>query len=174
MKKIRILVLALSGLMLLVTEAWSDQISLDIITSDQYPVTGIDMTRQQGLPVHVYNLDDGKRLVKRLAGKLPPNQVVAKQQLENTFKRMGPAAIRQAFSNAFRAQQVAVQYGLDRYPAIVFNQGKAVVYGVTDVGEAIGRAITPGRSHSDETETGLFRRVADHDADGHKRPGRTA
>ena len=32
----------------------------------------------------------------------------------------------------------AVQYGVDRYPAIVF-EGRAVVYGVTDLVEALNR-----------------------------------
>ncbi len=30
----------------------------------------------------------------------------------------------------------AAEYGIDRYPAIVFD-GYAVVYGVTDIGEAL-------------------------------------
>ena len=30
----------------------------------------------------------------------------------------------------------AAEYGVDRYPAIVFD-GNAVVYGVTDIGEAL-------------------------------------
>lgn len=131
--------ITLLSLMLSVAEARQDKPAIDIITSDQYPLSGLESARAQGLSVNVYNLDDGKRLVKRLAGTLPPNQVAAKRQLENTFHRMGPAAVRKAFSKAFMAQQVAVQYGLKRYPAIVFNQGKAVVYGVTDVSQAIER-----------------------------------
>ena len=35
----------------------------------------------------------------------------------------------------------AVQYGVDHYPAIVFN-GTAVVYGVTDLVEAVQRYDT--------------------------------
>ena len=30
----------------------------------------------------------------------------------------------------------AAEYGIDRYPAIVFD-GQAVVYGITDIGEAL-------------------------------------
>jgi integrating conjugative element protein (TIGR03757 family) len=124
-------------LMMSVAEAKQDKPVIDIITSDRYPVTGLESARAQGLSVNVYNLDDGKRLVKRLAGKLPPNQQAAKRQLENTLKRMGADAGRQAFSNAFQAQQVATQSRLERYPAIVFNQGQAGVYGVTEVSEAL-------------------------------------
>ena len=32
----------------------------------------------------------------------------------------------------------AMQYGVDRYPAIVFN-GEVAIYGVTDIGEALDR-----------------------------------
>jgi len=113
------------------------QPEIEIITSDAYPITAFDALKQQGFNVKVYNLDDGKRLVKRLAGTLPPNQAAAKQQLENTLKQMGPHAVQQAFMQAFNAQQVAVNYGLDRYPAVVFNHGQAVVYGVTNLADAL-------------------------------------
>ncbi len=40
--------------------------------------------------------------------------------------------------NAALGLAKAKQYGLDRYPAIVFD-GRAVVYGVRDLGEALAR-----------------------------------
>ena len=48
------------------------------------------------------------------------------------FRSMAPA------KNAAIGLAKAVQYGIDRYPAIVFD-GRVVVYGVTDLVEALDR-----------------------------------
>jgi integrating conjugative element protein (TIGR03757 family) len=48
---------------------------------------------------------------------------------------MGPA------KNAAFGLAKAAQYGVDRYPAIVFD-GRAVVYGVTDLVDAVERYET--------------------------------
>jgi integrating conjugative element protein (TIGR03757 family) len=61
------------------------------------------------------------------------------QQLDDT--RMAPA------KNAAIGLAKAIQYGVDRYPAIVLNE-RAVVYGVTDLVEALNRYEAWHREHA--------------------------
>lgn len=112
-------------------------IVVEAIHSDAFPLTGIEDLAGQGIEVKTYNLDDGKRLTANLATGLPPNQEQAKRALEQRFKQQGMASVQQQFMQAFQGRIVGVQYGISRYPAVVFNQGQAVVYGVTDLNRAL-------------------------------------
>ena len=110
---------------------------IEVITSDAYPVSSIQMLEQQGISVKLYNLDDGKRLISTLGNGLPADQDAAKQVLEQRFKQRGNAAVKGQFMQAFEAVTVSSQYGLTRYPAVVFEHGQSVVYGVTDLSRAL-------------------------------------
>lgn len=110
---------------------------VEAIHSDAFPLTGADDLAGQGIEVKTYNLDDGKRLTATLANGLPPDQEQAKAALERRFKEQGMEAVQKHFTQAFQGQILGVQYGISRYPAIVFDQGRAVVYGVTDLNRAV-------------------------------------
>ena len=129
----------IAGVCLVMTAAAQDKPSIDVITSDAWPLSGVQVLKKQGYTVNVYNLDDGKRLVKRLARGLPPNQQAAVQRLQATFRRLGKDRLRAEFMQAFQAQIISTQYGLTRYPAVVFDHGGSVVYGVTDLPAALRR-----------------------------------
>ncbi len=113
-----------------------EQPVVEVITSDAYPITGLKSLKKRGVQVQVYNLDDGKRLVAGFAKKLPPNQKAAKQALEQNFKQIGEQNVKRQFMQAYQGVSLSTQYGLSRYPAVVFNRGQSVVYGVTDVNQA--------------------------------------
>jgi integrating conjugative element protein (TIGR03757 family) len=51
------------------------------------------------------------------------------------------AQIRSRMQSSAQGLAKAMQYGIDRYPAVVFD-GQAVVYGVTDLQAAIGHYQT--------------------------------
>ena len=110
---------------------------IEVITSDAYPVSGIKSVQHKGFLVKVYNLDDGERLVANIGKHLPKNQDAAKKALEKRFKKMGDAAIKQQFMQAYHGVILSTQYGLTRYPAVVFERGQSVIYGVTDLNQAI-------------------------------------
>ena len=63
-----------------------EQLFIEVISSDSFPVTGIKALQQQGLSVKVYNLDDGKRLVAQIGANLPNNQNAAKNILQQRLK----------------------------------------------------------------------------------------
>ena len=115
----------------------AEQTYIEVVTSDAYPVSGIKSVQGQGLLVNVYNLDDGKRLVAEIGKHLPKNQDAAKKALEKHFKKMGDAAVKQQFMQAYHGVILSTQYGLTRYPAVVFEQGQSVIYGVTNLNQAV-------------------------------------
>jgi len=97
--------------------------SLDVMTDLQlYELDGIQRITaelSEGLPA---NRDDAQRLVlHRLQGLDDPTQ----------------ARLKRAATGLARA----LQYGIDRYPAVVFN-GKGVVYGVSDLQVALNHYRT--------------------------------
>ena len=79
----------------------------------------------------VYTVDRIDRLQSALSKDLPAEPEAAKQHALQRFQRMD-AQLSSELENAAKGLVQAMQYGIDRYPVIVFD-GKAVVYGVTDV-----------------------------------------
>ena len=111
--------------------------AIEVIHSDEYPLHGLDSLNRQGLSFRLYNLDEGKRLLAGLSQNLPSNQDAAKVALEKRFQMMGEQSVQNRFQEAFKGNIKSVQYGLTRYPAVVFDGGKAVIYGVTDLVRAL-------------------------------------
>lgn len=112
-------------------------LSVEVFTAAERPVTGADHDRLRAAVVTTYAVDGLERFESRLSEGLPADASAAKeealrrvQQLDDT--RMAPA------KNAAIGLAKAVQYGIDRYPAVVFNR-RVVIYGVTDLVEALDR-----------------------------------
>ncbi|WP_241505822.1 TIGR03757 family integrating conjugative element protein [Parahaliea mediterranea] len=83
----------------------------------------------------VYVIDRIDRLQQELSNDLPADPEIAKQMTLRHLQRMG-VGLSGELENAATGLVKAMQYGLDRYPAIVFD-GKFVVYGMTDLVAAI-------------------------------------
>ena len=62
---------------------------------------------------------------------MPRDPAKAKQAVLKRFQSMDADLSRQ-LENAAKGLAKALQYGVDRYPAIVFD-GETVIYGVTDL-----------------------------------------
>ena len=84
--------------------------------------------------ITVYYIDRIDRIQQELSKDLPANPEAAKQTVLRRFQRK----LSHELENASNGLVQAMQYGIDRYPAIVFD-GNAVVYGITDVRAAIQR-----------------------------------
>lgn len=82
-------------------------------------------------PTTVYVLDRINRLQQELSNELPADPESAKALALQRFQRMD-AQLSSELENAAKGLVQATQYGIDRYPAIVFD-GQAVVYGLTDI-----------------------------------------
>ena len=79
----------------------------------------------------VYVMDRINQLQQALSEDLPSDPENAKRLVLSRFQRMD-AQLSSELENAARGLVQAMQYGINRYPAIVFD-GVAVVYGVADV-----------------------------------------
>ena len=85
----------------------------------------------------VYLIDRINRLQQELSNDLPADSESAKTLALQRFQRMD-TQLSSELENAAKGLVQAMQYGIDRYPAIVFD-GRAVVYGITDIQTAIQR-----------------------------------
>jgi len=111
--------------------------TIEVITRDAYPIKGMQTLQRRGFSVKVYNLDDSQRLISKIGINLPNHLNAAKSALQQRFNKIGLSAVSQQFMTAFQATSVSTQYGLTRYPAVVFDHGQSVIYGVTDLHQAV-------------------------------------
>jgi len=79
----------------------------------------------------VYLIDRIYKLQEELSIDLPADSESAKALALQRFQRMD-AQLSSELENAAEGLVQAMQYGIDRYPAIVFD-GQAVVYGLTEI-----------------------------------------
>ena len=79
----------------------------------------------------VYLIDRIHELQEELSINLPADPESAKALALQRFQRMD-AQLSSELENAAKGLVQATQYGIDRYPAIVFD-GQAVVYGLSDI-----------------------------------------
>ena len=84
--------------------------------------------------VTVYQIDRIDRFKRELSSDLPVDPEAAKRAAMHHFQRMD-AQLSGELENAAKGLVQSMQYGIDRYPAIVFD-GEAVVYGLTDISAA--------------------------------------
>ena len=111
------------------THADEQQDFIEVFTDSRTQIVNGD----EGMTV--YLIDRIDRFQRELSGNLPVDPEAAKQAVLHRFRRMD-AQLSGELENAAKGLVQSRQYGIDRYPAIVFD-GEAVVYGLTDVSAAI-------------------------------------
>lgn len=94
---------------------------------------------QQGIELNAYNLDAPEPLRQALNANLPADPTQAKKIVLQRLYQDGLPALRERYQAAYQAHSKAVQYGLERFPAWVFNHGEAVIYGDGDLTSALQR-----------------------------------
>ena len=114
-----------------------EPLTLEVFTAAEFPVSGQDDRRLQGATVTVYAVDGLEQFESTLSQNLPADADAAKAEALRRIGELDDARMAPAKDAAIGLAK-AVQYGVDRYPAIVVN-GTAVVYGVTDLVEAVAR-----------------------------------
>ncbi|MCP5417438.1 MAG: TIGR03757 family integrating conjugative element protein [Chromatiaceae bacterium] len=106
---------------------------VEVFTTSDIPI----ISDHQGDRVQVYEIDGIKLLEEKISHGLSGNTNTAKQQAIERVTQLEEEQKQQVQRTAIGLSK-AQQYGIDRYPAIVFNS-EAVVYGVTDLAEAMHR-----------------------------------
>lgn len=88
-----------------------------------------------GVDVRIYELNEILRVEVELTSDLPADPEKSKRMTLQRIQRLDEQ-IRSRMQSAAHGMAKAMQYGIDRIPAIVFD-GQSVVYGVTDLQAAI-------------------------------------
>ena len=113
----------------------ADPSVVTFIGTNQYPPTNVEAAAAFGVRLVTYNLDDHRNLERRLSEGLPQDLVEAERIANERLQAMD----NQALQAAFRGIALSIQWDISKAPAFVFNDGQAVIYGVTDVAVALKR-----------------------------------
>ena len=111
----------------------SDQPLVEAFTASDIPI----IPDHQVDRVQVYEIDGIKRFETQLSRGLPSDADAARRQAIERVTHVDEGRM-QRVQRASVGLSKAMQYGIYRYPAVVFD-GEAVVYGVTDLAEALHR-----------------------------------
>ena len=114
-----------------------DVLSIEVLTTSGRAVSGADRERLRNATVAIYAVDGLERFESGLSEGLPADPKAAKVEALRRVQQFDDARMVQV-KNAAIGLAKAVQYGIDRYPAVVFNR-RVVIYGVTDLVEALDR-----------------------------------
>ena len=111
---------------------------IEVFTSAKYPLVDADASRSgsdwQALDITVYEIDGIESLERNLSLNLPADEQQSKAMVLQRLQRLDEPT-RARIQSAATGLSKALQYGVTRYPAMVFD-GKAVVYGMTDLSGA--------------------------------------
>ena len=119
------------------TTATLDPRRVEVITDRSHPFTGAEPNAAR-LKVQVFDLELPAQLETQLGEGLPSDPTVAARVARQRLESLGRQPLATRFANAYAGLLKALDYGIDRYPAVVFDGGESVVYGVTDLDEALG------------------------------------
>ena len=112
---------------------------IEVFTSAQYSLVETDVKRAgsqlQGPEITVYEIDGIQSVERDLSLNLPVEPQLSKQIALQRIQNLDEET-RSRMQSAATALARAMQYGVDRFPAIVFD-GQAVVYGVIDLQVAL-------------------------------------
>lgn len=112
----------------------------EVFTTVDLPITHeTDRARLhfRGIDLQIYGLDVIQRIEAKLSQGLTADPEQSKRVVLQRFQELHEED-RVQMQRAAMGLAKAMQYGIDRYPAIVFD-GEAAVYGVTDIDEALHR-----------------------------------
>lgn len=119
------------------TAADAERTTVDVFVTSAQAVAlpAEDSLDQDGLIIAIHTLDGIARFNAELSVGLDRDPTIAKQQVLRRFKTVNKKQ-REALQQSAEAVALALQLGLQRYPAIVFDS-HWVVYGVLNVQAAI-------------------------------------
>ncbi len=89
----------------------------------------------------IYSLDEVNNFEDKFSEGLSSDQEEAKQQVKDRYEKMGKEKMSQLIVKAYRAKMLTLQYRLQKYPAIIFDD-KYVVYGEFNLNTALNEYLT--------------------------------
>lgn len=115
---------------------------IDIFYDDSVSLTGLEAVKEMlagRATTHLYNMNAPDAIEHELGHGLPPDPAKSKGILTERMQAIGIEQLKQRFVAAYQGVIKAQEYGIDRYPAIVFDDGASALYGVADLQEALNR-----------------------------------
>lgn len=109
--------------------------TIEIFTTSDRPMAITESARQRLSGITVYDLDGLEHFEAYLSQQLPIEPTAAEAEVLRRLQQIDRLRLQSA-KDAASGLTLASEYGVDRVPAVVFD-GRAVVYGVTDVEIAI-------------------------------------
>ena len=111
--------------------------SIEIFTTIDQPISAIDtfVTKHPETDVRIQKLDAIKQVEDKLSQGLSADPDKAKGLVLERLQLLGKAT-RSQLEHSAKSLAKAVQYGVEKYPAIVFD-GELVVYGLSDLSAAL-------------------------------------
>ena len=108
---------------------------VEVFISEKHAIVGADTatldSNSQQLAIVVYKINAIQSIERDLSANLPVEPQQSKQVVLHRIQNLGDQT-RSRMQSAAMGLAKAMQYGIDRYPAIVLDS-QAVVYGVTDL-----------------------------------------
>ena len=111
----------------------NDQPLVEVFTASDVPINPDHQVDR----LQVYEIDVIRQFEKEISRGLSEDVNTAKHQAIERVTQLDEKQKQQVQRSAIGLSK-GMQYGIDRYPAIVFD-GEAVVYGVTDLADAMNR-----------------------------------
>ena len=109
--------------------------TIEVFTTSDRPMAITESARQRLSGITVYQLEGFSDFETYLAQQLPREPAAAETEALRRLQHIDPLRL-DAAKDAARGLTLATEYGIDRVPAVVID-GRAVVYGVTDVEIAV-------------------------------------
>lgn len=88
----------------------------------------------------IHSLDGVANFENELSKGLSSDSEKAKKQAKEMYEKMGKAAMTKLILKAYKAKMLTLNYQLEKYPAIIFDD-KYVVYGEFNLNTALNRYI---------------------------------
>jgi integrating conjugative element protein (TIGR03757 family) len=111
--------------------------SIEIFTTTDQPIRGIERFSEEyrSIGIQIHKLDAIKGLEGTLSQGLSADPDKAKRLVLERLQQLNKGT-RSQLEHSATALAKAVQYGVEKYPAMVFD-GELVVYGLTDLSVAL-------------------------------------
>ena len=125
--------------MFICSQSIAGSYTIDVIHNDEYMITCVQNLILSGVDVNVFNLDDPARLIDGFKKSLSHNASLEQNKaiIMQRFNSMDKNELKQKFIAAYQGASLSMQHGVSRFPAILFNHGQSVIYGVTHLPTAV-------------------------------------
>ncbi len=108
---------------------------IEIFHTNETSPTQVASLEKAGVVMVLYNMDAHTNLEKALSEGLPvDNMALAEQQVR---ERVKAAQAEGKFDTLFHGAVLGRRYDLKKVPALVFDDGASVIYGMTDMLDAL-------------------------------------